>query len=147
MIDDSYDCPANRHNDCHEAHYFGGIHLYSLPPLQMEDKVKLTLQNCEMLRQAFNTIQSVIAERNKNSGVAFCDAHTLAAAGKILYERWEQEKRKLPREDLMAQNKTLLRQDFYPEDLPYPYEIQKKILEEIHQCTWYKMVWGNAYSG
>ena len=109
----------------------------------MEDKVKTTIQNCELLRHAFNTIQAVIAERNKNSAVAYCDAFTLAAAGRILYERWEQEKRKLPREDLMAANKTLLRQDFYPEELPFPKELEKKIRDEIHSSTWYRMVWQN----
>lgn len=109
----------------------------------MEDQVKTTIQNCELLRHCFNTLQAIIAERNKDSGVAYCDAYTLAASAKIVYERWEKEKRKLPREDLMKDNKTLLRQDFYPEDLPYPKELQEKICNEIHRSTWFKMVWGH----
>ena len=106
--------------------------------------VDKALKNCELLRHTFNTIQALIAERNRSSGLDYCNAHTLAAAGKIVYERWEEEKRKLNREDCLRGNKSLLRQDFYPEDLPYPEEIRNKILDEIKRCTWYKMIWGTG---
>lgn len=109
-----------------------------------EEKVKLTVQNCELLRHCFNTLQSVIAERNKQSGLDYCNSFTLSAAGKIIYERWEQEKRKLTREDLLSDNKTLLRQDFYPEDLPFPREIQDKVCQDIKRSTWYKIIWGTG---
>ena len=112
---------------------------------KLDPQTKLTVQNCELLRHCFNTLQAVIAERSKDSGADYCNATILAAAAKQIYERWEREKHTLRREDLRDGNKSLLRQDFYPEDLPFPREIQDKICAEIHQSTWYKMVWGNAH--
>ena len=110
----------------------------------MDEATKAIAQNCELLRTTLNTLNGIIAQRNKESGLEYCDATTLAAAAKIVYERWEQERRKLPREDLRVGGKLLVRQDLLSADLDFPREIQDKILAEIKQSQWYKMVWGNG---
>jgi len=106
----------------------------------MDDATKAIVQNCELLRTTFNTLNGIIAQRNKESGLEYCDSTTLSAAAKIVYDRWELEKRKLPREDLRVGGKLLVRQDLMPADLlEFPREIQDKILAEIKQCQWYKI--------
>ena len=111
---------------------------------ELKAKVAVAVENSELLRHTFNTIQSLIAQRDRGSGLAYCDAHTLNAAAVIVRRRWEEEQRKLGRLDLLATNKSLARQGFFPEDLPYPHEIRDKVLDEIKRCVWYKMAWGSG---
>ena len=111
---------------------------------KLREQVTVTLQNAELLRHTFNTLQSLVAERKNKTGFDYCEAYTLSAAAKIVYERWEREKRMLPRQDLLASNTTLLRQGFYPEDLPFPEELREQICNDATRCTWYKMIWGTG---
>lgn len=111
---------------------------------ELDTKIRKTIENCEMLRHTFNTINALIAERDKTTGLAYVNAFTLAGAGKVVYDRWEQERRKLSREDLLRVNKSLLREDFFPEELPFPEELREKIGKEIRQSPWYKITWGTG---
>ena len=100
-------------------------------------------QNCEALRHCFNILNAVMREYEgrKVSGAEHCDAFTLSAAARIIYTRWEVEKRKLG-------NTPPPSTDFHPPaPLPLPSlpdYLSSIIHHDIKNSAFYQAVWGNA---
>jgi len=107
------------------------------------DKTLAHQKNAELLRLTFNTINGVIKEfQNKTwTGESHCDMFTLAAAAKIIYQRWEAEKRALRPEDLPSI-------DFCPPSPlptpPIPEGRSREVAEAIQKSVFFKTVWGNV---
>lgn len=98
-------------------------------------------QNCELLRLCFNTINGVIREHQgrKISGEEHCDYFTLSAAARIIYIRWEREKRKLAP---LPPPST----DFHPPaPLPTPElpdYLRDVIARDVQKSKFFQAVWG-----
>ena len=111
------------------------------PQQEAAQRLKAVQQNCELLRMCFNTLQSLIKELNhEKNGLAYCEAFTLAATSKYVYERWEREKRKLPGQKPPSA-------DFAP---PPAVQMSDKLRKEIHQSikdsTFYTTVTNGKYT-
>ena len=101
-------------------------------------------QNCELLRLCFNTLNAVIREygATRRSGVEQCDMFTVSATTKIIYQRWEQEKRKL---GTLPPPCTAFDP---PAPLPLPTipdYLQDTIHKEIQQSAFFQTLWGKAF--
>ena len=107
-------------------------------------QVEQAAQNCELLRLCFNTINAVINESRgkKLDGEEWCNVYTLSAAAKILYTRWEIEKRKL---NPLPPPST----DFHPPaPLPTPElpdYLREVIARDVQKSAFYQACWGKAF--
>jgi len=105
------------------------------------EKIKHHQQNAEALRVCFNILQQVMKEyQDKWSGRNHCDAFSLAVAAKIIYERWEVEKRALPPENLPSV-------DFCPPTPPplptIPPGRSSEVAQAITSSIYYKVFYGH----
>ena len=106
--------------------------------------VDATAKNLELLRITFNTLQQIVQmEQKQGRGVNMCEAFTVAAAAKIVYEYWEKEKRKVP----SSIGDKICSKEFIHVPFSMPKEMQNEIAKEIHNSTWFKTVWPNIKRG
>jgi len=110
-------------------------------PQVSPQKLEQAAQNCELLRLCFNTLNAVIRESHgkRLDGMEHCNVFTLVAATKIIYERWEQEKRKL---NPLPPPST----DFHPPaPLPEPElpdYLRETIARDVKKSAFFQSVWG-----
>ena len=98
--------------------------------------------NAEALRICFNVLNAIVKEiqAKKWSGESHCDVFTLAAAAKIIYQRWETEKRALGPENLPST-------EFCP---PTPIALPEvpeggsaEVAQAITSSIFYQLCWGH----
>jgi hypothetical protein len=113
-------------------------------PITAEQAIHLMKQNCEMLRATHNTLTAMINELNvEKNGLAHCNAFTLAAAQKTVYERWEQEKRKLAHIGQFPPSTAFASAS----EMPFPPDLRREIAEKATSSDYYKRIWGSVVRG
>jgi hypothetical protein len=93
-------------------------------------------RNLELLRATFHTLNHMVKESvNERTGLSNCNAITLSVAQKLVYERWEKEKRLL--------GGTAPPSDVFAPAEPVFSELERlKMVAEIHNSPFYKAAWG-----
>ena len=92
--------------------------------------------NLNALANCFNVIQSVIKERQSTLDQnTYCDTFTLSLAGKMIYERWEKEKRLL--QDITGQ-RPAPNQLAPPTTLELPENLRTAVASTIKDSLFYK---------
>lgn len=114
----------------------------SITPVEAISKIS---NNLEFLRTTFNILQALInEEKKKNTGVSNCEAFTLAAASKIVYQRWEQEKGYLK---TLPHAPKLYCTEFAHTPFSISEDVKNDIAKEIGASTWFKTVWPGISRG
>jgi hypothetical protein len=94
--------------------------------------------NLELLRATFHVLNHMVKESaSERSGLGNCNALTLSVAQKLVYERWEREKRNLgefsyPVSDVFA-----------PAEPIFTEEQRLKMVQEIKETPFYRAAWGS----
>ena len=112
--------------------------LSGITPAQQKE-LGIVTNNLELLRLAFNILQQLTSEKQKKrTAQEICDAFTLSAASRIVYQRHEEEKLKLPR---IPSSNHLLSTEFIHTPFSIPDEMKNQIAKEIHESAWFQTVY------
>ena len=114
--------------------------LSGITPAQQKE-LGIVTNNLELLRLAFNILQQLVAEKQKKRAAQeICDAFTLSAASRIVYQRHQEEKLKLPR---IASGAHLSSDEFMHVPFSIPEDKKNEIAKEIHKSAWFQTVYPN----
>lgn len=101
--------------------------------------VQSIAQNLELFRITFNVLQQLMKEHvDKKTGCSYADASIISSTAKMVLERWEYEKRKLPSSRL---EEVCCSKEFLHAKFEITPEMQREIVDEIGKCTWFKQTW------